>query len=86
MDFKTYFGSVMREARKKKGVTYRELAEVVGVTGTYCRYIEHGQYTPTWVIWLRICTALEIDIKDVIDICAAPDVREMKELMGLNNR
>ncbi len=86
MDHKKYFGKIMREARIKKGVTYHELAEVVGVTGTYCRYIERGQYAPTWIIWFRICTALDIDIKAVSDVCAAPDVREMKELMGLKNR
>lgn len=83
MDHKKYFGKIMREARKKKGVSYRELAEIVGVTSTYCRYIEHGQYTPTWVIWFGICTALDIDIKKVSDVCAAPDVRERKKLMGL---
>lgn len=86
MDHKKYFGEIMRKARKKKGVSYRELAEIVGVTGTYCRYIERGQYAPTWIIWFRICTALDIDIKEVSNICAAPAVREARELMGLNKK
>ena len=83
MDHKKYFGKIMREARTRKGVSYRELAKIAGVTSTYCCYIEHGQYTPTWIIWFRICTALDIDIMAISDICAAPYVSERKTLMGL---
>ena len=56
------FGTIMRQSRTSRRIPQEKLAEMVGISVTYCREIEHGKYTPTWVIWLKICKQLEIDI------------------------
>ena len=63
------FGEMMRAARQKKGITSDELAERVGTSSVYCRAIESGKYTPTWVVCVKICTALDIDINKLREIC-----------------
>ena len=81
--YKKVFGELMRAARKKQGLSQRELAEMVGVSTTYCGNIEHGKYAPTWIIWLRICTALDIDFDEMCDTYVMPEVREIGQLMGI---
>lgn len=56
------FGEMMRKSRMGRRMPQERLAEIVGISVTYCREIEHGKYTPTWVIWLKICKLLDIDI------------------------
>lgn len=81
-DFKRLFGETMWEARKKQNFTQRELAEIVGVSVVYWRDLEHGKYNVTWILGLRICAALGIDIDTMRDTYALPEVREIAEIMG----
>ena len=81
MENRIEFGKIMRTARKRRGMTQKELAELVGVSTVYCREVEYGRYTPTWVIWLRICTALDIDIDSVRNICVIPELKELGEVL-----
>lgn len=81
-DFKQIFGEIMREAREKQNFTQRELAEVVGMSVAYWRDLEHGKYNVTWILGLRICAALGIDIDTMRDTYALPEVRETAEIMG----
>ena len=81
-DFKQLFGEIVREARKKQNFTQRELAEIVGVSVVYWRDLEHGKYNVTWILWMRICAALGIDIDAMSEIYAAPEVRETAKIMG----
>lgn len=59
------FGALVREKRIKKNMTQETLSELVDITDVYLRDIEKGAYKPTWIIWLRICTCLGIEIEDV---------------------
>ena len=63
------FGDMMRKSRTDRRIPQERLAEIIGISVTYCREIEHGKYTPTWIIWLKICKQLDIDIDKVYDIC-----------------
>ena len=49
----------LKEARAKKQITQRELAEMVGVSRNTISSIETGQFNPTAKLALIICIALD---------------------------
>lgn len=59
------FGRIMRRSRRANGITQEALAELVNISGVYCRQIEHGEHRTTWITWLKICSALEIDVTEI---------------------
>lgn len=62
-----YFGNLIRGKRKEKSITQERLAELVGISTTYLRNVEHGKHSVTWKIWLKICMALHLDINDIME-------------------
>lgn len=58
----TELGELIREKRKQKRLTQEELSELAGITDVYLRDLERGSYTATWVICLKLCTVLDIDL------------------------
>ena len=59
---KREFGTIIRNRRLKKQITQEQLSELTGITVGYLRDLENGNYTATWIIWLKLCTLLELDI------------------------
>lgn len=59
------FGTTLREKRIQKNLTQEKVSELAGITDVYLRDLERGSYSATWVIWLRLCTVLDIDIPEV---------------------
>ena len=49
----------LKEARAKKQISQRELAEMVGVSRSTISSIETGQFNPTAKLALIICIALD---------------------------
>ena len=49
----------LKEARAKKQISQRELAEMVGVSRNKISSIETGQFNPTAKLALIICIALD---------------------------
>ncbi len=49
----------LKEARAKKQISQRELAEMVGVSRNTTSSIETGQFNPTAKLALIICIALD---------------------------
>ena len=49
----------LKEARAKKQISQRELAEMVGVSRNTISSIETGQFNPTAKLALIICIALD---------------------------
>ena len=82
MDSRKIFGEMMRNARKGRGITQENFAKSIGISTLYCRELEHGRYNPTWIVWLKICTELNIDIKKIRDICIIPSLTETAEILG----
>lgn len=82
MDSRKIFGEMMRSARKSRGITQENFAKSIGISSLYCREIEHGRYNPTWIVWLRICTELNLDIKKLRDICVVPSLTETAKTIG----
>lgn len=70
------FGELIKLKRKQKQFTQEELSELVGITDVYLRDLERGSYTATWIICLRLCDALDIDIRDIQKKYIHPDVSE----------
>lgn len=83
MNFGKEFGEMMRAARRRTGITQNELACLVGISEVYCRQIEHGKFIPTWMIWLRICTVLNINIKSLGDAYVRDELAEHVKIMGI---
>jgi transcriptional regulator with XRE-family HTH domain len=61
-------GLRVREARQRRGMTGRQVAELAGVTSAFISQIERGQATPSISTLLRLTRALEITIGDLFDV------------------
>jgi len=53
----------IKKKRKEKGLTQTGLAEVLGIKRQYISAIEQGKRVPTIKTLVRICEALELEIK-----------------------
>ena len=62
-----YFGKMIRSKREEHKITQEKLAELVGISTTYLRGVEHGNHSITWKNWLRICKLLQLDVNDLIE-------------------
>lgn len=59
MENKLVLKNNLKEARAKKQISQRELAEMVGVSRNTISSIETGQFNPTAKLALIICIALD---------------------------
>lgn len=59
------FGATLREKRIQKNLTQEKVSELAEITEVYLRDLEYGRYSATWLIWLRLCTILDIDISKI---------------------
>ena len=55
----------LKEARAKKQISQRELAEMVGVSRNTISSIETGQFNPTAKLALILCIALDKKFEDL---------------------
>lgn len=77
------FGEIVLGKRKKLGITRERLAELVGISSVHCRNIEIGKSRTSWVIWVKICTVLEIDMDSLADYYIKPELNGAGELLGM---
>lgn len=82
----TEFGELIKERRRQKRFTQEKLSELVGITDVYLRDLERGSYTATWIICLRLCDALDIDIRDIQKKYIHPDLSERKKSLDENKQ
>lgn len=54
---------IIRNARKKTGITQRQLADEVGVTKNSITRIETGWIYPKMKTFLKICEVLKLELK-----------------------
>lgn len=59
------FAVIAHDNRLKNQITQEKLSEIIGITPTYLRCIETGKNAPNWIIWLKLCTALGVDISEI---------------------
>lgn len=77
------FGEIVLGKRKKLGITRERLAELVGISSVHCRNIEIGKSRTSWVIWVKICTVLNIDIAYITETYINPEINEAGEFLGI---
>ncbi|MDJ0933602.1 helix-turn-helix transcriptional regulator [Breoghania sp.] len=57
----TPFGAKLREMRRKRGITLKEMAETLQVSSAYLSALEHGRRgRPTWFMVQRIITFFNV--------------------------
>ncbi len=59
------FGEIIHVTRTKMHISQKSLSEIAGISDVYLRNIENGNHIVTWLIWLKLCSALDIDIKSL---------------------
>lgn len=63
------FGSFIKNARLRKGMTQDEVASLARIEQAYLSKVERGAREPSLSIALRICDALNLDINDFVKQC-----------------
>lgn len=59
---------LLKEIRKKKGVSLQQLAKITGISTSHLNYIEKNEKEPSISILVRISIALNVDIKELYKI------------------
>lgn len=78
------FGELIRTKRKQMKMTQEQLSEIAGITDVYLRDLERGNYTATWVICLKICTVLDIDLSEIKNKFIIPEINRTVKNMNKN--
>ena len=81
-NLKRVFSELVRQRRNEINLTQELLAEILSISVVYLRKIERGQCIPSWIIWLMICTVLEIDISEILRKYITPIVAEHKAMVN----
>lgn len=71
-------GKFISEARRKKNITQKEMAEKLGVTDKTVSRWENGHYLPDISLWKELCEMLDISILDLMN--GEQKVRNKKEM------
>lgn len=74
------FGAIVHKSRTEKGYTQEWLSELAGITDVYLRNLECGSCTATWVIWLKLCTILSINVPEFQKKYILPEFSKSKML------
>ncbi|MFP4017064.1 MAG: helix-turn-helix domain-containing protein [Halanaerobiales bacterium] len=62
---KDQLGNVLKELRKDRGLTLRELGKEAGVSATLISDIENGRYYPSLKTLSKLSNALEVKISQI---------------------
>lgn len=81
-NLKCVFSELVRQRRIEVNLTQELLAEILSISVVYLRKIERGQCIPSWIIWLMICTVLEIDIGEIRRKYITPIIAEHKSIVN----
>lgn len=86
----TPFGEKMRQLRKAKGVSQKQMAGALGVSAAYLSALEHGRRgRPTWPLVQKIIGYFNIiwdEAAEVEDLAWSSDPRVTIETGGLSPR
>jgi transcriptional regulator with XRE-family HTH domain len=75
------FGEILKQRRKKAGMTQKELAKALGITYMNISQIENGHRMPRPQTILRIANALGDDAIDLLRIAPSKEAKERAEEM-----
>jgi transcriptional regulator with XRE-family HTH domain len=84
----TPLGEKLRELRRKKGVSQKEMAAALGVSAAYLSALEHGRRgVPTWVLLQKIIGYFNIiwdDAEEVLRLAGHSHPRVVIDTSGLS--
>ncbi|MBL8578189.1 MAG: helix-turn-helix transcriptional regulator [Mesorhizobium sp.] len=84
----TPLGERLRELRRQKGVSQKEMAEAIGVSAAYLSALEHGRRgVPTWVLLQKIIGYFNIiwdDAEEVLKLAGQSHPRVVIDTSGLS--
>lgn len=84
----TPLGERLRELRRQKGVSQKEMAAAVGVSAAYLSALEHGRRgVPTWVLLQKIIGYFNIiwdDAEEVLKLAGQSHPRVVIDTSGLS--
>lgn len=83
----TPFGQVMRDLRRRKGVSQREMAKAIGVSAAYLSALEHGHKgTPSFDFLQRVAGYFNIiwdEAEALFQVAYASDPKVVLDTAGL---
>jgi transcriptional regulator with XRE-family HTH domain len=86
----TPFGERLRELRRQRGVSQKDMAAAIGVSPAYLSALEHGNRgRPTWVTLQKIIGYFNIiwdDAEELLRLAEASDPRAVIDTAGLSPR
>ena len=59
------FSELIKEARIKKGLTQREVAEAIGISLGHYQHFEYSKRVPSGEIMIKLIKALDLDLNDI---------------------
>jgi transcriptional regulator with XRE-family HTH domain len=71
-------GEIVKHRRQARGLTQRQLAEMLGVKGSHVAYLESGRRKPSFALIKHLADVLELDPQQLF-LLAHP---EAKSLLG----
>lgn len=84
----TPLGEKLRELRRKKGVSQKEMAAAIGVSSAYLSALEHGRRgVPTWVLLQKIIGYFNViwdDAEEVLKLAGQSHPRVVIDTSGLS--
>ena len=86
----TPFGERLRELRRQRSVSQKDMAAAIGVSPAYLSALEHGRRgRPTWVTLQKIIGYFNIiwdDAEELLRLAEASDPRAVIDKSGLSPR
>ena len=74
-------GQRLEELRLAKGLSFREMGDLVGASAPHVRDIEQGNRRPSELLLEKMAVALETDLDDLLKYSTRPPSRQMEELI-----
>ncbi len=76
-------GIAIKTAHKEKGLTQMELSEELGITPRYLQAIENENRTPSYDLFFRILSYLDIPLDNILHTSESNTTPEQAQLLYL---
>lgn len=67
--FAEKFGEFLLNGRLSRGLSQKEVAEMVNIGQPYYSYIEKGQRNVDLVLAMNLCKSMKLDLNDFLQTC-----------------
>jgi transcriptional regulator with XRE-family HTH domain len=74
-------GQQLEKLRLAKGLSFREMGDLVGASPPHIRDIEQGNRRPSDALLEKLAAALETDLDELLKYSTRPPSRQMEELI-----